>query len=159
MDTLDSKKKKQENNQKITPKQELFCKMYVSDECFGNATRAYAMAYNKDLDNKKEYLLSKNEWCVNLTKPYLLARINELLDNAGLNKQFADTQLLFVMKQHIDLSNKMSAIKEFNRIQERLDDRKTGYEPNSLKILLWEISGNSKDIVGRRDSLLEQDQK
>lgn len=111
---------KEKQQQKLTPKQKLFCEMYVSEDFFGNGYAAYCAAYNKEPATKKEINSVKASASENLTKPNLLAYINELLDLAGFNDAHADKQLLFLMTQNNDYSAKLGAIREYNKVKDRI---------------------------------------
>lgn len=102
---------------------ELFCQLYAGDEeFFCNGTRAYAQAYDVDLD--KEYNTAKVNASKLLTKTNILDRINEIIDDAGLNDAFVDKQLKKLITQDADFSNKMSAIREYNKLRARIEERK-----------------------------------
>jgi hypothetical protein len=42
-------------------------------------------------------------------------RINELLEQGGLNDHFVDKQLSFLIAQHADFKSKLGAIREYNK--------------------------------------------
>lgn len=109
----------------LTLQQEAFCKNYVSEEFFGNGTQAYINAYNIDLAKKGAYESARAKASENLTKPNICKRINDLLDEAGLNDQFVDKQLLFLINQHADFGAKVSAIKEYNKLKQRVESKMT----------------------------------
>ena len=104
----------------LNEKQERFCQLYVSKDYFGNGTQAYLEAYGLD---ESGYNTAKVGASRMLTNDNICHRINELLDEAGLNDNFVDKQLLFVITQHSDLSNKMSAIREYNKLKQRITDK------------------------------------
>src|SRR3990167_4352497 len=108
-------------NKKVTLKQEVFCKFYVSEEFFGNGTQSYLEAYGfKDEDGHTiSYDTAKTNASRLLTYANILARINELLEIGGFNEQNVDKQHLFLINQFADLKTKMAAIKEYNRLKER----------------------------------------
>lgn len=108
---------------KLTLKQELFCKLYISQEIFGNGTQAYIEAYNIDITEKGAYAVARAGASENLTKPNIIDRINELLEEQGLNDQFVDKQLLFLIQQHADLNAKKGAIQEYNKLKSRIVDK------------------------------------
>lgn len=108
---------------KINAKQELFCKYYVSEETFGNGVRSYCKAYGIDENNIQKYNTAKKSAFDLLTNPNILTRINELLDDAGLNDNFVDKQLLFAITQNADLSSKVKAIGEYNKLRQRITDK------------------------------------
>lgn len=104
----------------LTEKQLLFCKYFVSKDFFGNGTHAYAEAYDKDLEDIKQYNVCKVSASELLTKPNILSRINEELTDAGLNDNFVDKQLLFTITQNADFSSKVKAISEYNKLKQRI---------------------------------------
>lgn len=108
---------------KLNPRQELFCQYYVSEEFFGNGTQSYIKAYKVDITVRGAYAMARAGASENLTKPNICARINELLDNAGLNDEFVDKQLLFLIQQHADLAAKKGAIQEYNKLRQRIVDK------------------------------------
>lgn len=104
----------------LNEKQLLFCKYFVSKDFFGNGTHAYAEAYDKDLEDIKQYNVCKAAASELLTKPNILSRINEELTDAGLNDNFVDKQLLFTITQNADFSSKVKAISEYNKLKQRI---------------------------------------
>ena len=104
----------------LTEKQEQFCKNYVSEDFFGNGVRSYADAYGLDISNPKDYNTAKsNAWDL-LTNTYILERINKELEDSGLNDNFVDKQLLFAITQNADISSKVKAISEYNKLKQRI---------------------------------------
>lgn len=106
---------------KLNPKQELFCKLYATEvEFFGNGVQAYIEAYDPDTTQKNWY----NAACASasrlLTNVKVCERINGLLEEAGLNDQNVDKQLLFLINQHADFKSKAAAIKEYNKLKARI---------------------------------------
>ncbi len=53
----------------------------------------------------------------------VLERINELLENNVLNDQFVDKQLGLLITQNADFSNKLGAIREYNKLRQRIVDK------------------------------------
>ena len=114
------KKKKRELNEK----QKLFCELYATNrEFFGNGTQAYIEAYDIDLTKKGAYASARVDASKLLTKSNILKQINELLDLGGLNDQRVDKELLFLIEQHSELGTKLGAIKEYNKLKERITDK------------------------------------
>lgn len=106
------------------PKQELFCQLYSSDrEFFGNGTQAYIEAYDMDMSKKNAYKVAQAAASRLLTNVKVLKRINELLELRGLNDAFIDKQLEFLVTQNAELSTKLSAIKEYNKLKSRILER------------------------------------
>lgn len=115
---------------KVNPKWELFCIYYTSHPNFGNATRAYAKAFGKNLDDQKQYNTSRTEGYKLLTIPYILKRINELLNDVIMNDATVDTQLALLIFQQHDFSAKLGAIREFNKLKGRIDEKlKLEFDP------------------------------
>jgi phage terminase small subunit len=107
--------------EKLNPKQKLFCEYFASDrEFFGNGTQAYIEAYDIDTSKKGAYSGARASASALLTKPNILACIDSLLENAVLNDQFVDKQIAFLIAQSADYSAKISAIKEYNALKQRI---------------------------------------
>ena len=49
--------------------------------------------------------------------------MNKLLDDMGLNDAHVDKQLAFLITQNAELSVKMSAIREFNKLRQRIVEK------------------------------------
>lgn len=112
--------KKKKEKTKLTPKQEDFCQLYLSQEFYGNGVQTYIEAYNIDLTEPGAYNAAKASASENLTKPNILDRIDELLEEAGLNDQYVDKQLYFLIRQSADLRTKLGALKEYNQLKTRI---------------------------------------
>lgn len=118
----------------LTIQQMEFCNLYVTSEFFGNGVQAYIEAYDIDVSKKGAYDGARSSVSALLTKPNILKRINELLDNEGLNDSFIDKQLLFLITQNADFSSKVSAIREYNKLKQRIVSK-------------LELSGNIINVV------------
>lgn len=104
-------------------KWEAFCKTYVSEtEFFGNGTQSYIEVY-KPRRFGNWYRSSQTSASDLLSKPIIIDRINELLELQGLNDTAVDKQLSFVIAQYSDLTNKVSAIKEYNKLKQRITEK------------------------------------
>lgn len=104
---------------KLSPKHELFCRLYASDEeFFGNGLQAYAQAYGLDLTKKSHYGTARANASRLLTRADVLARINQLLD-LWVSNEVADKELGFVIVQKAHLSAKVAAIHEYNKVKGR----------------------------------------
>ena len=137
----------------LNEKQLLFCKLFVSRDFFGNGTHAYAEAYDKDLEDPKQYNVCKVAASELLTKPNILTRINEELTDAGLNDNFVDKQLLFTITQNADFSSKVKAISEYNKLRQRIVTKVESKNENinlntTVEIIKSDapLSSNEKDI-------------
>ena len=106
---------------KLTPKQSRFCELYAStEEFFANGVRSYAEAYGYDLEDKRQYIVAQQGASENLRKPLICQEINRLLELRGLNDQFVDKQLEFLITQYDDVKTKLGAIKEYNLLKQRV---------------------------------------
>lgn len=108
----------------LNQKQELFCKLYATDrEFFGNGVQAYIEAYNPDTSKPNWYKSCMASSSRLLRNVKVIDRINELLEEQGLNDAFVDKQLKFVITQHADFGSKMAAIREYNKLRGRIIDK------------------------------------
>lgn len=126
MKEVDNIEEEDQNNvgETLNPKQELFCELYTSQqEFFGNWVQSYLEVFNIDRGKSNWYKTA----CVNasrlLSNAKVYNRINELLEEQGLNDQFVDKQLLFLISQQDDKTNKLSAIKEYNKLKARITEK------------------------------------
>ena len=108
---------------KLTAKQELFAQTYVSREFFGNGVQSYIEVYSPDQSKKDWYKSACAGASQILSNIKVCNRINELLDDAGLNDQFVDKQLLFLMTQHSDFASKIASIREYNKLKSRITQK------------------------------------
>lgn len=129
---------KKENKVKKTilkPAEELFCKLYSgTGDYFNNATRSYAVAYSKELPTPEKCKSDWNKREANeynkasvdahnlLRKPNIRARCDEILLEQ-FDDRFIDTELSWVIKQKKDLSSKVRAISEYNKLKKRVVER------------------------------------
>jgi len=131
-------------------RQEKFCKLYASDrEFFGNGVESYLECY--DIDRSKPNWYKTACICASklLTNTKVCDRINEILEDGGLNDQFVDKQLKFLITQHSDFGNKLGALREYNKLKQRITD-KTDLTSGGEK-----IEGNTiifKDFSTKNDS-------
>jgi phage terminase small subunit len=126
---------------------ELFCNLYATQtEFFGNGTQSYIEAYDVDLTKKGAYASARTMAYKLLTKVDILNRIDELLESAVLNNQFIDKQLAFLITQHADFSSKMKAISEYNKLKQRITEKKK-VEITGLDKLLQEITDTENNPV------------
>jgi|ERR1700751_1527993 len=128
-------------NSDLTPKQEEFCQNFVSKDFFGNGVQSYIEAFNVDLSEKNAYNNAKAEASHLLTKPNLLARINELLEEGGFNDNHVDKQLLLVITQNADFASKVSAIREYNKLKGRITEKMSV----ESKISVFEVGYKKQD--------------
>jgi hypothetical protein len=108
----------------LNPKQEKFCQLYASDrEFFGNGVESYMEAYEPDKTDPNWYKTASANASRLLTNAKIVRRINDLLTADGLNDANVDKQLLFLVNQHDDKTNKIGAIREYNKLKQRITDK------------------------------------
>lgn len=109
----------------LNAEQEYFCQCYVSGdkELFGNGVQSYIEAYDPDTTQKNWYKAACASASRLLSSVKVIARINGLLEEWGLNDQFVDWQLLFLIQQHADFGSKMRAIWEYNKLKQRITQK------------------------------------
>ena len=114
------KTKTEKKKIKLTLPQERFCLLYAGDrEFFGNGVQSYMEAYNIDSSKRGAYNSARVSAHYLLTNPNILKRIDELLTEEGLNDVFVDKQLKFTITQCADISSKIRAINEYNKLKGR----------------------------------------
>ena len=139
----------------LNDKQILFCKYYLSKEFFGNGVDAYCAAYNLDRSDKRDYENAKQGASRLLTNANILLKINEELEDAGLNDNFVDKQLLFVITQNADLASKIGGIREYNKLRQRITDKlKTD---NTFRII--DDTGQIDKIISSTSGAAENTQR
>lgn len=135
-------------SEKLNLKQELFCQLYTKNSfLFGNATLSYAEAYGFNLATMSkedvvvevmDEILQKmvkrkvdhspfhkaNQVCSTagerlLRNVYINQRIQDLL-NETMNDRDMDAEIAYTARQREDMTAKMSAIKEYNKIKQRV---------------------------------------
>lgn len=108
--------------------QEAFCKLYAGEEAidrdlFGNGTQCYIEAYKVNKSKPFWYEMAMAASSRLLRNVKVISRINELLEEGGFNDVNVDKQHLFLINQHADLKTKMAAIKEYNAVKKRVDNK------------------------------------
>ena len=105
-------------------RQERFCQLYASDkEFFGNGVETYLEVYDLDRSKPNWYKTACQSASRLLSNVKVYTRINELLDGNGLNDAFVDKQLLMLIQQHEDKGSKIAAIREYNKLKQRIIDK------------------------------------
>ena len=103
----------------LTPKEERFCQLYMTDpKLLGNGKQCYKVAYGKKTANHT----CSHEATLLIRKPTVKARLREILELSGFNDEHIDNHLKSVIEQNAELSSKVSAIREYNRLAKRIDD-------------------------------------
>jgi hypothetical protein len=116
----DVRKEKEE----LKAKQELFCKLYATDDSFfANGVQAYLEVYDVDRSKPKWYQTACACASRLLSNAKVFNRINELLEKSGLNDAYVDKQLLFLISQQSDFGAKAQAIREYNKLKARITEK------------------------------------
>ena len=108
---------------KLNPRQERFCQLFATEkEFFGNGVQSYIEVYNIDTSKKDWYKTACAAASQILSNIKVSNRISDLLEEQGLNDNFVDKQLKFVLTQYADLGNKLGAIREYNKLKGRIKE-------------------------------------
>ncbi len=108
----------------VNARQEKFCQLYATDrEFFGNGVQSYIEAYDPDTTKPNWYKTACSSASQLLSNIKVIARINEILEETGLNDAFTDKQLSFLIAQHSSFDAKLGAIKEYNKLKARITDK------------------------------------
>lgn len=131
------------SSEKLTPQQELFCKYYTQNtELFGNATLAYAEAFDYKLhelsleqekDDKGNKIPRSSEYektydvcsaaASRLLRNVKIQRLCRKYLNELMRNDVVDSELVKVILQNYDLAPKVAAIKEYNKLKQRIIDK------------------------------------
>ena len=115
---------KMNDEERLNLKQEEFCQLYATEEeFFGNGVETYLEVYEIDKTKPNWYKTACSAASRLLRNGKVCQRINTLLEEGGLNDQFVDKQLVFLITQHSDFTNKLGAIKEYNKLKQRITDK------------------------------------
>ena len=117
-------KKSSKKKTKLNEKQKLFCQLYATDrEFFGNGVQAYIKAYNINLSKSGAYNGARTDAYRLLTKAYILEYIRKIMELGGLNNERVDKELLFLIEQDAEFGTKLGAIKEYNKLKDRIENK------------------------------------
>jgi len=108
----------------LSKKQELFCQTFATKwGLFGNWVQTYIEVYNPDKSKWTWYKTACSTASQILSNLKVIKRINELLEEWWLNDVEVDKQHKFLIEQHTDLSTKMRAISEYNKLKARITSK------------------------------------
>lgn len=111
-------------SKELNPKQEKFCQLYTTDtEFFGNGVQAYIEAYDPDTSKPNWYKTACASASQLLSNIKVCERINQILEESGFNDVHVDKQLAFLLTQHVDFKTKLGAIKEYNKLKQRITEK------------------------------------
>lgn len=110
--------------EKLTLKQEKFCQLYATNaEFFGNGAQSYIEAYRPDQNKPNWYKSVQSSASRLLANVKIFTRINKLLEETGFNDADIDKQLSFIIHQQADFASKLGAIKEYNKLKQRITEK------------------------------------
>jgi len=116
--------KKKELQAKLTLKQIKFCEEYITPgEFFGNGFHSYVISYNVNLNEPGANTRARTGASTLLTKHHILDYVSFLMEDVGFNDANMDKELFFVSKQNADLTAKVNAIKEYNKLKGRIEEK------------------------------------
>lgn len=110
---------KKTNKFSLTETQKRFFEFYVTEEFFCNWTKSYMKAYPDASEESARRLASQL-----LTNIDILAYIDTLLTDMGLNDARVDKELAKLILQDEDKSVKIRAIWEYNKLKKRIVEKK-----------------------------------
>jgi hypothetical protein len=133
--------------------QEKFCQLYVTDrEFFGNGVETYLEVYDIDKTKPNWYKTACAAASRLLSNVKVCERISELLEENGLNDVHVDKQLLFLINQYSDFSSKIAAIREYNKLKQRIIEKTDITSGGKPVIQLNQVIAEKNDITPSTDS-------
>src|SRR3990167_7815293 len=109
--------------EKLNPKQELFCRYYATNEVGtrGNATQSYLKAYGEKDEEDKDLTEESAATCGwrLLRNVDIQGYLKELWKKTGLTDEEVDAELAGLIRQSKDLKTKLGSIREYNHLRER----------------------------------------
>ena len=138
---------------KLNLRQEKFCKLYASDrEFFSNGVESYLECYDINRSKPNWYKTACQAASRLLTSVKVCDRINEILEEGGLNDQFVDKQLKFLITQFSDFGNKLGALKEYNKLKQRIIDKQDVTSDGELTIKIIDYGVNNTPSAKTKNS-------
>lgn len=134
----------------LNQEQEAFCQLFTTGDrdFFGNWVQSYIEVYQPDQTQKNWYKTACSRASQLLSNVKVYTRINELLEEWGLNDQNVDKQLTALINQWDDKSTKLWALKEYNRLKARIIEK----APVTMTIDVTNMS--IREIEEKRKALL-----
>ena len=120
----ESGSKEEEKEDELNTRQEKFCQLYTTEtEFYGNGVQSYLEVYDIDKTKPNWYKTACAAASRELSKVKVCKRIIELLEENGLNDQNVDKHLLYLITQFADNSAKLGAIREYNKLKQRITEK------------------------------------
>ena len=130
------KKKKSTKEIGLNPQQEKFCQLYATDrQFFGNGVDSYVEVYQPNTQKPNWYKTACSAASRLLSNVKIYTRINLLLEEGGLNDVFVDKQLLFLISQQSDFTNKLGAMREYNKLKQRITEKIEAKHSGSINLV------------------------
>jgi len=106
----------------LTPRQMKFIELYVGD-MLGNWVQCYLEVY--DIDETKVWWYKNACACASrlLSNGKVYNKINTMLEESGLNDNFVDKQMLFLISQQADFVAKTKMIDSYNKLKWRITEK------------------------------------
>jgi hypothetical protein len=104
----------------MNQRQLLFCQLYTSSVSFGNAYKSYVQAYSVDQSDGQKRQGARRSASRLLSNVDIVEECNRLLKEA-CRKEVVNIELGYLIRQRKDLAAKVSAIKLYNQLNERLE--------------------------------------
>jgi hypothetical protein len=138
---------------KLNQQQEKFCQLYATDrEFFGNGVETYLEVYDINKTKPNWYKTACAAASRLLSNVKVCERISELLEENGLNDVHVDKQLLFLINQYSDFSSKIAAIREYNKLKQRIIEKTDITSGGKPVIQLNQVIAEKNDITPSTDS-------
>lgn len=108
----------------LTPRQKLFCQYYAShEELLWNGVRSYIKAYQIDEAQARKHDKSIRTCSQRLLTNVIVCRYIASLLDLKYSDEFLDNQLWLLALQNDDRKVKIEAIKELNKLKQRITDK------------------------------------
>lgn len=136
----------------LNAKQQLFCQLYTTEtEFFGNGVQSYIEAYDVDQSKPNWYKTACASASRLLSNVKVIDRINNILEETGLNDAFIDKQLSFLITQHSDFGTKLRAIQEYNKLKQRIVDKKDITSGGKAITMIFDSAFNKHGITSQTE--------
>ena len=113
---------------------------------FGNGTRAYLVAF-PDVQESTANVKA----CQLMKRDYIKQAVASALDCQGFNDITVDGELLSVIKQDKELAPKVQAIKEYNKLRERVREKGSTINIGFSLGSLFEAAKNQQNVKEQRE--------
>jgi hypothetical protein len=127
--------KTKEKEKPLNPNQMKFCYLYAANkECYGNAIKSYAIAYEREI-TKESYQSIAASASQELTNFKIQKKIHDILIGQ-FKDDVVDREHVRVILQDGEMGAKVQAIREYNKLKQRVTDKMEVHNTFSLTELL-----------------------